>query len=290
MFPAKGKGFELWTTSSILAAASDYFSSVGPSSFASTDSARKSKRAKTIGPSNIVLLEDEEDFTDSGDEANQVILKALKSDSEEGIRSPSSSEADHDFTYPEVEVKKSAYSTYRAVVVYLLTKQISWAPLRSAFDSSESLENAPSGTPSADLAEQISSSMDTSTDPTAFPTRSLSLFSRHLSDPHLPLPVSPKSVYRLAHRMGLPALQDLALDAFEERLTVATVATELFGDALVQFQEICEVAMQFAAANWAEVIESEGWKSVAERVRNEDDVPATTAKIAFELLGRTRSG
>ena len=84
------------------------------------------------------------------------------------------------------------------------------------------------------------------------------LFSYHLANPPLPLPVSPKSVYRLATLLKLEHLQALALDAFKERLTVANVAEELFGDAAVQFEEIKAVAMGFATANWAAVQQSAG--------------------------------
>lgn len=44
-------------------------------------------------------------------------------------------DADHDsFDFADVEVGAASYSTYRAVVLFLITTQIKFAPLRSSFD------------------------------------------------------------------------------------------------------------------------------------------------------------
>ncbi|KAL8292807.1 hypothetical protein RQP46_000501 [Phenoliferia psychrophenolica] len=263
---------EIWTNSEILIGATDYFLPVDRSTFAVSASARKTKRPKVTGPTSVELPEaGEEPFDDSDTEADEVLLKSLKSDDkfEAGSQqdSASTTETDLDFSFANVEISSTAYSTYRAVVLFLLTSHITWAPLRSSFDVDTDTAMAP------DTSEPSS-------------TRPMTLWSHHLADPSLPLPVSPKSVYRLANLLKLEKLELLALEAFKERLTVANVAEELFSDASVTFEELKRAAMEYATAHWTEVKDSAGWKTVVKKVATKE---SKVAQIGFELLGRTKA-
>lgn len=86
--------------------------------------------------------------------------------------------------------------------------------------------------------------------------------------PHrAPPPVSPKSVFRLAHLLDLPALQALALAAFRARLTVGNVAAQLFSSTADLHDDVRAAAAEFAAAHWS-------------RVQGTDEMRRVMAKVA----------
>lgn len=115
---------------------------------------------------------------DSDDEADAHLLST---------RPPSlSSEGLGDLTFRQMTIKAARYSTWRAVLLYLTTGYIDFAPLLSSGARSDQLYH--------DHAKE---------------------------EPDLPLPVSPKSVYRLAHLLELPDLEQLAFTAFVSSLTVS---------------------------------------------------------------------
>ncbi|BGP12327.1 hypothetical protein JCM10213_003868 [Rhodosporidiobolus nylandii] len=251
-FPRAHKdGAELWIKGDILSRSSPYLKDLLSSDFAEAQP-RRSKRARTSGAVEAVrvLAQDGKDFEDSDDETDEFLFSK---------KPPSlfqSSEAD-DVSFRQITITQAAFSTYHAVLVYLQTGFVHFAPLSSSF---------PLANP-------------------AFSTRRDFLASKYDEDPSLPVPVSPTSAYRLAHLLQLEDLQKRALDAVRSSLTVKGAATELFSDTSVAYEEPRKVTLEFVKDNWAKVRESEGWKEMMERA-DRDEVPASIVAAALRAVAK----
>lgn len=108
-----------------------------------------------------------------------------------------------------VFVKDIAYKTWQALLSYLYTGRVAFAPLRSAVQSSNDRTN----------------------------TVNL----RHPFDPPL---CSPKSMYRLADKYGLEELKKLAYDNICSQLTADNVLPEVFSKFTSRFSEIRELEVK----------------------------------------------
>jgi hypothetical protein len=143
--------------------------------------------------------------------------------------------------YRQVTVTQTAFSTYHAILVYLETSFLTFSPLSSSFPTS------------------------------SHPTRRDFLLSSSTASPSLPLPVSPKSVYRLADFLDLPELKNLAFISYKSSLTPAGVAKELFSDFTQCYKEPREVVLKMVKEQWEEVKETKEWKELVKRIE-EDEV------------------
>lgn len=131
-----------------------------------------------------------------------------------------------DLSYRQLTFNDASYTTLRAVLLYLETGFIRFAPLWSSHDF-----DARRGILS-DYLEQ---------------------------DSGLPLRPSPKSVYRLAVRLGLVELQQLALAELESCLEVKNAAIELFDPTTARFPEVRKHVIDFNVKRWAQVKLTPGW-------------------------------
>ncbi|ORY63659.1 hypothetical protein BCR35DRAFT_355041 [Leucosporidium creatinivorum] len=195
--------------------------------------------------------EDKETAADDSDEETDKILAST--------RSLMSEEMDDvgDFTYREIEITETAYSTYRAVLLYLVTSHIYFAILRSSLLPYN---------PAAEFTRK-------------------QIMETELEEEHLPsLPVSVKSVYGLADLLELPALKVLALDEFRTQLSVVNVARELFSSTSALYDEFRTAALDFAVEHWSEVKETEGMKEI-ERKGKAGEWQGSPA-LFFELMAR----
>jgi hypothetical protein len=101
------------------------------------------------------------------------------------------------------------------------------------------------------------------------------------STPHLVAPASPKSVYRLAHFLGLADLRLLARRALHTSLTPGNILTELFSDVSVAYPEIADVMLEAAADLWEKVKEG---KAVEEMERQlEEGIIELPAALVWKL-------
>lgn len=174
-------------------------------------------------------------------------LEYQDSDDDEALAPPvpPSDSPSHACTYPHhrVEIKQDSFLTYQALLCYINTGHISWAPLTSSFVEVVYLDERPRP---ARRAEAV-----------------LNLAQYH---PSLPALVSPKSVYRLAHRLEMPALQKLALDAIRSGLSLANVAEELFAETSWRYDEALDVVIEFAITNREALRKKKGWGDALGRV------------------------
>ncbi|GAA5895030.1 hypothetical protein JCM5296_000941 [Sporobolomyces johnsonii] len=160
--------------------------------------------------------------------------------------------------FKTVTIVDTAYTTYLAVLVWIATGYIRFAPLRSKFKSDTEADKQARAT---ELARMVSE-----------------------GDSQLPTPVSPKSIYRLAHLLEIPDLVQLAVDNFKSQLSPSNVAYELYGDVSCAYEAIRDAALEYAVGNWTEVSKAEGTREMEQR-GYEDKLPKG-AMGTFILLSR----
>jgi hypothetical protein len=152
-------------------------------------------------------------------------------------------------------VKDVAHKTFRGLLHYILTNLIAFAPLSSNF-------------PDADNADNESSKLLG-------------------TSPYSLKPVSPKSLYRLAHRLEMKVLSGLALVNFESQLNESNVLQELFSDCVVYYDELRDAAMRVALSHWAKLIHSKKMKQLEEEMFS-GELQGVRAGLAFELLKKMK--
>ncbi|GAA5888852.1 hypothetical protein JCM6882_002877 [Rhodosporidiobolus microsporus] len=252
-FPrAHSDGAALWARSDFLARSFPYLKDLLAANFAEFKS-RRSKRVRRSGAAEVetpVSAGVEKDFADSDDETDAFLFSKRPPKLEQ------SSEAD-EVSYRQVTITQTAFSTYHAILIYLQTGFIHFTPLTSSFPFPD------------------------------FPSRT-DFLSKSLADkPYLPLPVSPKSAYRLAHLLQLDHLKGRALDAIYFSLSAANVAAELFSDTAIAYDEVRAEIAEVLKANWEVVKETDGWKERVEAI-GRDEIQGGAA-VLIEMLKATNS-
>lgn len=116
-----------------------------------------------------------------------------------------------------IVMKEPSYPTFRAFLYYLATNRIAFAPISSSF----------AGTPTPRDDHAIWSAV--------------------------PLPVSPKSIYRLAHKLELPALQKIALTSFASQLSATNALDELFSDVSLVCDDCRKAVLAACVTNWTAI-------------------------------------
>ncbi|CDR41764.1 RHTO0S06e05820g1_1 [Rhodotorula toruloides] len=233
----------LWTRSDVLAGLSPYFKTLLSSGFADSITV-PAKRARTESQASSVVSATEKDFDDSDDETDGVYFR----------RNPAKkSEEDAVIEHKKVTITGTAFSTYRAVLAYIRTGYIAFAPLSSTCPAAGSSKD----------------------------TRKARVKLAAAAKPDMPYPVSPKSTFRLAHLLELEDLQRLCLSNVQETLTPDSAAHELFDEVSVLHEAWRRVVIEYVVANWDAVHATKGWKEVERRVE-EEEVPGA-AKIMVQL-------
>ncbi|BGP49012.1 hypothetical protein JCM10450v2_004891 [Rhodotorula kratochvilovae] len=237
-FPLVGaKGAELWTNSTLLSSSSPYLKALLESDFAESVSKRiKGDPDAAMEDESRVASVGTKDYEDSDDETDALMSRTRAP----RVYGPKDGP---DFPCRQINIVDTAYTTYRAILLYLQTHHIAFAPLSSVCAPLD---------PSAPMTrlERLSSSADL--------------------DPSVPFPVSPKSAYRLAHLLELNNLEERCLHALRRSLTVASAPHELFDDASVCFPGWRGVVLKFVLRNWDAVTASESWRSLDERIERDE--------------------
>ncbi|GAA6006983.1 hypothetical protein JCM10207_009159 [Rhodosporidiobolus poonsookiae] len=235
LFPKLGEdGASLWVRGALLSNTCSYFKDLLTSGFAEA-APRRGKRARTSGAQAVDVQAstiNQKDFEDSDDDTDEYRF---------GENSPQFEEPPDDLSYREITITQTAFSTYHALIVFLQTGYLRFAPLKSACKPAN-----PKGI--ATRREFIAGA-------------------RKQSVPH---PVSPKSLYRLVDLLRVPNAKGLAalcLDAIANSLTFDGAAHELFGDASTQLEPIHKVVLAYVVAHWNEVRDTASWKEYAARMK-----------------------
>jgi len=115
-----------------------------------------------------------------------------------------------------IHMPDSAYHTWKAMIFYLYTGNIRFAPLKSSSSSTES---------------------DAQRDSKGNEYKGLK-------------PVSCKSMFRLAEKLGIPALEYLALQHLKSQLSIVNIWAELLSLFTSRFEKIKRLEMDFLIENW----------------------------------------
>ena len=247
---------ELWTTADFLGKASGYYKALFASG--STETVTRSRSKRQRGPSvtseqtplvGAAGSDPKADWEDSDNETDAFLVER------DWMNCTTTKQDTADFDYQQVEVRETAYSTMCAVLLYLQTGHIKLAPIHSSH----------------------------ALPPDELVTKRKALLTASLTKrPTLPPPVSPKSVYRLAHLLERDELQKLALNSLASSLRITGAAAELFSPASLAYDNLRKVVVDFVVKNWKEVKVTESWRAARARVTSEPTEGG--AQILFDLL------
>ncbi len=210
------------------------------------DSGFKESSSSTVGEGIITdSAEIDELAQDSDDESDRVPFKLATTRTKSALP----------LGVKEVVIRSAAYTTYLAVLTYIHSGFNNFAPL-----SIPSLFVKNPG-----------------------PARTAALTASATNHPNLPLPASPKSVFKLAHLLELEDLAKLALVDYQSKLTVDNVLHELVTDMSV-YDCAREALVAFAVPNWTAVRQTAVAKELT-KADVVDGLPNVSAAVAvlFEL-------
>ncbi|TNY23930.1 hypothetical protein DMC30DRAFT_413634 [Rhodotorula diobovata] len=244
-FPQVGK--QLWTTEAFLVASSPYFKDLLSSDFAEGLSSI-SEVSSAPGEDASYPFDDSDAETDAAE---------VVEGSKQAVHTPLA-------PFKRVVITESCYTTYSAVLLWLQTGHISFAPLRSA----SRLEQGPASAA------------------TEGPLLSTRLQAGSRSPLALAL-ASPKSVYRLADYLSLDALKYVALANLVSQLTPANAAHELFSDVSSAYADMRDAVLDYVVEHWSEVKGAAGTQEVQERALRGELPPAAagTSLLLARRLG-----
>jgi hypothetical protein len=239
----------IWANETILRKASPYFETLLSSEFA--------EGSPSLPSTTTTLQEAVSPYTylDSDTESDTVSQTAGKNMEEE--------ERVETFPYKTIKIIDTTYTAYLSVLLWISTKYISFAPLLSSMDPAKGVANF---------------------------TRRIAITNKQKQmKAGLPTPVSPKSVYRLAHLLEIPDLKSLALSNYKSQLTTWGAFLELYGDVSCTYPEVQEITLNYVVDNWAQVKGSSAVTRVQQKMENGEgnsEMALIGIKLAKRLMER----
>jgi hypothetical protein len=186
-------------------------------------------------------------FDDSDEESDKLDARRK--------RKPTVSQAFADpGNFKKIEILDNAYTTYLNLLCWIGSGYLEFATLRST---------------------------------KLYPSPPLSVESRTIQPKPsalLPLPTSPKSLYRLAHLLELPELQQMARENFASQLTPQNIAYELYTDTASAYPGLRDIALAHAVGNWKEVVESKAFEELEKKAESETGIDGTTGLLLSKKL------
>ncbi|GAA5928045.1 uncharacterized protein JCM15063_006067 [Sporobolomyces koalae] len=236
----------IWASSRVLTKASPFFRSLLSSGFA--EGSGSTMTAHPVNP-HFPYTFDDSDAEDDGKPEEETAKKT-------NIPVPSGVKV--------VNVTDTAHSTYFAVLVWISTEVIEFAPIRSTF------------------YKEIGNS-DTAQARAARTAAVKALRDRPQTEEFTV--ASPRSVYRLAHLLELHDLAKLALENYAHQLTISGVLYELFSDVSYSYPDVQELVLNYVVKNWENAKKTKSWKVIQARAGCEG-APRDAGIVAMKLAGR----
>ncbi|GAA5826163.1 hypothetical protein JCM11251_007189 [Rhodosporidiobolus azoricus] len=227
-FPRSSR--RLWASGDFLKNASPYFVSALGGDFQEGQCDPISAQQNPLDPYTYEESDDGTDMPSSAGEEEEEERADASQPNQGGLVS-----------HKTIRVVDTAHSTYHAVLVWLQSRYIAFAPLTSSFHVS--------GTPHDDAGAERAVMV--------------AEFSKDRGD--LPPLVSPKSVYRLAHLLDLSELSSLALANLASQLTPENAAYELYSDVATSYPDIKATVLDYVVGNWNKVKEAKATKEMEEK-------------------------
>ncbi|KAF9468617.1 hypothetical protein BDZ94DRAFT_1153659 [Collybia nuda] len=224
---------------------------------------------------------------------------------------PSSPRSSHSVHLPRVPessssskvtivIKDVAYNTYLALLYYIYTDAIVFAPLSSSFILGQSQEisetpnptlpSTPSEPQSQTGTQRRNTLQDTAT------SRREWINEWREANPGRPAPCSAKSAYRLADRLDLHELKERASQHIIKSLSVHNIAYEVFSPFAAAFEEIRKIQVDFFLSHWQEIRASDSMRNVWQQIRNgrhpgfEEVWPVIASNLEFKVNSKVLSG
>ncbi|GAA5985161.1 hypothetical protein JCM10908_002550 [Rhodotorula pacifica] len=247
-FDFPGINAKLWASYKLLTEQSPYYHSLLGGEFSEatvqTGSSATMQEDEPQDYQAIRIYEDSDDETDEHFQGQLAVLTQPKSSTI--------------LPHKKVIVADTACTTYLATLVWMGSRYVRFAPLRSSVDGSSG------GTSESRLQQIITDTQANS---------------------RLPISASPKSIYRLAHLLELTDLQEAALDNLVSQLTPQNAATELFSDVASAYPALRDCILDFVVGKWAGLRASDAWTKIKE-LANAHELPAGAAYTALLLFER----
>ncbi|GAA6027720.1 hypothetical protein JCM8097_007999 [Rhodosporidiobolus ruineniae] len=216
---------QIWTSSALLRV-SPYFETLFSSAYSEAEPKQYVPRASTSA----------EKFVDDSDDEFDTCLPSMPLPS---FASPTSQ------LFRTVTIDQASYTTYLAVVCWMQTRHITFAPLFTSFLGEEDAND-----PLTARGEALQSRSDAVS----------SLIADQTS--LLPSPASPKSVYRLADFLELPDLRSLSLLNLHQQLTPQNAARELFSDTANLYHAVRDLVLDYIVKRKDEVFQSRAMREM----------------------------
>lgn len=181
----------------------------------------------------------------------------------------------------KVTVSDSSYVTYKALLFFLYTDTIEFAPLTSSFLDHNSLAAASNSGSSALHQAAFGSGPSSSLGGSRFETTSGQSFSREMLKahqlrqqvidvyraqfPNRPSPCSAKAMYRLADKLQIHNLKKRAKEHIAKSLTVQNIVWEAFSSFASHYPEVRQMELSFLLSHWREVKRTRAMKTIFAR-------------------------
>lgn len=167
----------------------------------------------------------------------------------------------------KVSIVDSAYPTFKALLFFLYTDTVEFAPLTSSFLPSDvAADDAPSSNSSVSLfasrrgrvpSGRFSEEMEKAR------KKRKSLIESHLVGyPEKPSPCSAKAMYRLADKLDIPDLKQRAQDHIAMSLTIQNIVWEVFSGFTAHYPDILKMETDFLLKHWPQVKRINAMKSI----------------------------
>ncbi|ODO03145.1 hypothetical protein I350_05990 [Cryptococcus amylolentus CBS 6273] len=191
----------------------------------------------------------------------------------------------------KVIIRDAAWTTWWALLYWIYTDIIYFAPLTSTFENSHKSCTPTSATTTTDeptnRLEWLRRWMaDHDIDPPPSPS---STFGEPSYELHVgPRPVSAKSIYRLADKLDILPLKLRAYHHICSQLTANNVPAEVFSRFSATFEDVRKVQVECFLANWGEIKKSDVmmdiWKNIrlGKHVGFEDVWPLIVKQLDFK--------
>ncbi|MCO5549700.1 hypothetical protein L7F22_003173 [Adiantum nelumboides] len=191
----------------------------------------------------------------------------------------------------KVNVIDSAYPTFKALLFFLYTDTIEFAPLTSSFLPADvTADNLSSATGSNNLLSSsvrsrrrgdVGSLVEEMTK--AHRKRKAVIEAYCERNPGKPSPCSAKAMYRLADKLDIPDLKKRAQEHIAMSLTVHNIVWETFSGYNTQFPDICDMEIDFLLKHWSQVKRSNAIKSIFQRSNNLPGIELVLPKLLERL-------
>jgi len=186
-----------------------------------------------------------------------------------------------------MDVKETSYNTYRSFLYYLYTDFISFAPLTSCFHAQHAFAPSNSNSKSRSSLDARIAGEDDAMDRRRLDARNAVINEYVRKHPVRPVPVSPKSIYAIAKKYEIPALeaQSLLRITSVSQTDPIVAVNELFSAFSRVHAQPRQIQLATVIASWEDVVRRSGEWEVA-RARGVKVADSYFATILCEILDR----